>query len=70
MDQFIERLEQINRWQHEYLGRQHMQTAVLKWAVENREAIQIAGLAGSLVACMDAEIALHRAAKPSKELQS
>lgn len=66
MDKFIEHLEHISAWQHEYLGRQHMQTAVLRWAVANRDTIQRAGLGDSLCACMDAEIALHNAAKPSK----
>jgi hypothetical protein len=64
-DSFLEGLQKISDWQHQYLGRQCMQTAVLTWAVENKEALRRADLVDSLIAAMDSELALHNAAKPS-----
>jgi hypothetical protein len=61
----LQHLQGIADWQHGYLGRQSMQKAVLRWAVENKDAVNRAGLADSLIAAMDSELALHNAAKPS-----
>ena len=65
MTDALARLAEISDWQKEYVGRQYMQTAVLRWAVEHRDAINRAGLADSLLAAMDAELAVHAAARPS-----
>ena len=62
----IAELQKIADWQRELIGRQEMQMVVLKWAVANREALDEAGLTQKLVAVMDTEIAIHRAASPSK----
>jgi len=61
----IQHLQNISDWQREYVGRQCMQKAVLRWAVENKEAVNRAGLADSIIAAMDSELAMHNAAKPS-----
>ena len=61
----LRHLQGIAEWQHGYLGRQSMQKAVLKWAVEHKYAVNSAGLADSLIATMEAELTLHNAAKPS-----
>lgn len=53
-------------WQNQYLGRQHMQMAVMKWAVANREALNAAGLSDSMMAAMDAELTLCHAARPQR----
>lgn len=66
MTEVLDNLKKISEWQHEYIGRQQMQTAVLKWAVANRGALGAAGLTDGLVAAMDADIALHRAASPTR----
>jgi hypothetical protein len=61
----LQHLQGIAEWQHGYLGRQSMQKAVLRWAVENKDAVNRAGLADSLIATMDLELAMHNAAKPT-----
>jgi hypothetical protein len=61
----IDHLQKIADWQREYVGRQAMQKAVLKWAVENKDAVRRADLAESLIASMESELALHNAAKPT-----
>lgn len=66
-DTFIEHLKALSEWQHQHMGRQSMQVAILKWGVDNRAALLRAGLADSLIAAMDAEIALHSAARPSAQ---
>jgi hypothetical protein len=58
-------LQKYADWQQQYTGRQAMQLAVLKWAMDHKEAVQRAGLADSLVAAMESELTLHNAAKPS-----
>ena len=66
MDALLQQLQKHADWQNQYIGRQMMQTAVLRWAVANKDALA-ANLTESLVAAMNAEIAIHHAAKPIKE---
>ena len=66
MDALLQQLQKHADWQNQYIGRQMMQTAVLRWAVANKDALA-ANLTESLVAAMNAEVAIHSAAKPIKE---
>jgi hypothetical protein len=64
MTEVLDNLKKIAEWQHEYIGRQQMQTAVLHWAIAHKDALNAAGLTDGLVAAMDADIVLHSAARP------
>lgn len=66
MTNAIDALQKFADWQQQHLGRQAMQVAILKWGMAHREALRGAGLADSLIAALDTEIAMHQASRPAK----